>query len=226
MLKNFVRAFVLLILCVVVSITARAQTYTNNEFIASSPLAWQVQSDPAGRLVVGNDDGYVFAFPNLSTWASTIKCCTAQGVAGLLYDLTITPEGPPQAFGLARRGCNVTDAASASNCIRAAWSPVFDSTTGTWTMGAVVSYPDGTVELTFEPDVHQGDSLSIERAGNTINFYRSTSVSGERRRVHSSPSPFVGDGFDPSTPVEPRAAFSPSAVARKVAASELYYCCL
>lgn len=222
-----VRAFALVFtLCSLFALDARAQTYTSGEFVASAPLAWQTQHDPAGRLTIGNDDGNALAASHATAWASTIRYGGAQGLSGLLYDMTIDPLGPPAAFGLARRGCVVSDATTLANCVRARWEPrrFLDSLM----MVAVVTFPDGTtIGLAPQTNVQPGEAFSIERFGNTtINFYRSTGTAGERRRVATTDFPFTDDGFDATTPIEARAVFAPDSTSRKLSqGQELYFCC-
>lgn len=204
---------------------ASAQTYTNNELVASAPIAWQVQHDLAFRLTIGNDDGNVIAAPSTFAWAAATKFGTAQGLPGLLYDFTISTEGPPIAFGLARRGCVAVNEATLNSCVRVRWERrIFLDGLG---LVPTITDSSGTVfSLAPQTNVQPGQSFSIERVGNSVvNFYRSTGIAGERVRVATMDFPFTGDGS--SAPIEAQAVFSPDSETRRVtSAQEIYYCCL
>lgn len=211
----------MVVVLMILSVTTTSQTYNNNQHVASAPLAWQTQYDPSHRLTIGNDDGNVFASPHVTSYASVIRYGGAQGLNGLLYDFTYSIEGPPEAFGLARRGCVITDATS-SECLRARWVTGLGST-----VVAIVTPPNGQSSFHIEFAL-PGDSFSIERVGNTtINFYRSTGVAGERMCVFTANFPYTDDGYPVDTWIETRAVFAPESATKKLSqAQEIYYCCL
>jgi len=220
------KLFAPLLTLLVFASTAHAQfpDYTENELVASAPLSWQLQYDPAGRMSIGNDDGNIFAFPHASEWASAIRFGGAQGLQGLLYDFTVSTEGAPRAFGLARRGCTINSAATLDQCMLARWE--YDSPISL--KAVIVEAGTGNVirELIVS-NVAAGQSFSIERQGNAvINFYRSSAVTHERKFLFSTASPFQFDGQPASVNIEARVAFEPSSESRKISgASEIYYCC-
>lgn len=222
----FFKAFMLSSVIVILLLTGRttlAQTYTSAQLVASAPLAWQPLYDPSARMSIGPDDGNIITSPSSTTWAEAIRYGGAQGLQGLLYDFTISGEGAPRAFGLARHGCMVNSERRMNDCVLARWEPIIDGEDSI--MVAVLIYPTFQSAY-FELDVHQGDSFSIEREGGNINFYRSTAVAGERREVYSAPSPFAVDGQSSDVAIEARTEFEPSLFNRKMSwGQKIYYCC-